>query len=119
MFAHVVGYEANGRNGLESLANSSLMSTHHEYVDRLKNEILELKNPGDNVVTTIGDTWKRHRRITAPSFSHSTYRNVWDTTVSVYADMLDKEGWKDVGETPLTDINKATHKVCNMFIKCR
>lgn len=53
MFAHVVGYEANGRNGLESLANSSLMSTHHEYVDRLKNEILELKNPGDNVVTTL------------------------------------------------------------------
>ncbi len=53
IFAHVVGYEANGRNGLESLANSSLMSTHHEYVDRLKNEILELKNPGDNVVTTL------------------------------------------------------------------
>ena len=53
MFAHVVGYEANGKNGLEALANSSLMSTHHDYIDRLKNEILEQKNPGDNVVTTL------------------------------------------------------------------
>lgn len=34
MFAHVVGYEANGKNGLEALANSSLMSTHHDYIDR-------------------------------------------------------------------------------------
>ena len=53
MFAHVVGYEANGKNGLEALANSFLMSTHHDYIDRLKNEILEQKNPGDNVVTTL------------------------------------------------------------------
>ena len=53
MFAHVVGYVSNGKNGLEALANSSLMSTHHEYVDRIKNEIMELKNPGDNVVTTL------------------------------------------------------------------
>ena len=53
MFAHVVGYVSNGKNGLEALANSSLMSTHHEYVDRIKNEIMDLKNPGDNVVTTL------------------------------------------------------------------
>ena len=53
MFAHVVGYVSNGKNGVEALANSSLMSTHHDYVDRIKNEIVNLKNPGDNVVTTL------------------------------------------------------------------
>ena len=53
MFAMWVGYVSNGKNGLEALANSSLMSTHHEYVDRIKNEIMDLKNPGDNVVTTL------------------------------------------------------------------
>ena len=53
IYAHVVGYMANGKNGLEALANSSLMSTHHEYVDRIKNEVMNLKNPGDNVVTTL------------------------------------------------------------------
>ena len=62
-------------------------------------------------MTTIGDDWKRHRRITAPAFNHLTYRNVWDTTVRVYADMLDKEGWNSVGETGVTNVNKATHKV--------
>ena len=56
MFAHVVGYEANGKSGLEALANSSLMSTHHEYIDRFKNDLLDLKNPGDSVVTTLNAT---------------------------------------------------------------
>ncbi|KAL5483373.1 hypothetical protein ACEPAI_8604 [Sanghuangporus weigelae] len=88
----------------------SLNSAFH----KAPNSVLEMF--GDNVVTTIGDTWKRHRRITAPSFSHSTYRNVWNTTVSVYTDMLDKEGWNNVDENRLTDINKATHKLALFLI---
>ena len=66
---------------------------------------------GDNVVTSLGDTWKRHRRITAPSFNHSTYKNVWNTTVRVYADMIAREGWRNVDETPVININNVTHKV--------
>lgn len=53
VFAHVVGYECNGKNGLESLANFSLMTSHNNYIEQVKNEILEEKNPGDNVVTTL------------------------------------------------------------------
>lgn len=53
MFSHVVGYDANGKNGLESLANFQLMTSHDGYVSQVKNEIQNEKNPGDNVVTTL------------------------------------------------------------------
>ena len=53
MFAHVVGYDSHGKNGVEALANYSLMTSHSDYIDQVKNEILENKNPGDNVVTTL------------------------------------------------------------------
>lgn len=53
MFAHVVGYDSHGKNGLEALANTSLMTSHNDYIDQVKNEIMEYKNPGDNVVTTL------------------------------------------------------------------
>lgn len=53
VFAHTVGYECNGKNGIESLANFSLMTSHNNYIEQVKNEILEKKNPGDNVITTL------------------------------------------------------------------
>lgn len=53
MFAHVVGYDANGKNGLESLANFQLMTSHDGYVSQVKNEIQNQKNQGDSVVTTL------------------------------------------------------------------
>ena len=56
MYAHVVGYDAKGKSGLESLANFSLMTSHNNYVDQVKNEIMENKNPGDNVVLTLNHT---------------------------------------------------------------
>ncbi|EJD03263.1 cytochrome P450 [Fomitiporia mediterranea MF3/22] len=71
---------------------------------------------GTNVVTSTGDVWKRHRRITAPAFNHSTYENVWDTTIKVYSEMLDKEGWRNVDETPMADMSKATHKLALFLI---
>lgn len=41
MYAHVVGYDTKGKSGVESLANFSLMTSHNNYVDQVKNEILE------------------------------------------------------------------------------
>lgn len=52
-FAHVVGYDSHGKSGIEALANFSLMTSHNDYIDQVKNEIMEYKNPGDNVVTTL------------------------------------------------------------------
>lgn len=66
---------------------------------------------GANILTADGEMWRRHRRITAPAFNHTTYQNVWDTTVHVYAEMLAAEGWDQVSETGETDINAVTHKV--------
>ena len=65
---------------------------------------------GTNVLTTEGDTWKKHRRITAPAFNHATYRNVWETTARVYDDMLKQEGWLHVDETRPAEFNRITHK---------
>jgi len=56
VYAHVVGYDAKGKSGMESVANFSLMTSHNDYVDQVKNEILEKKNPGDNVVLTLNHT---------------------------------------------------------------
>lgn len=53
VFAHTVGYDCKGKSGLESVANFSLMTSHSNYVDQVKNQILDNKNPGDNVVTTL------------------------------------------------------------------
>ena len=70
---------------------------------------------GENVVSAEGDTWKRHRRITAPSFNQTTYRNVWTTTEGVYKDMLDREGWRIVDEAKVSNIGVLTHKVSDFL----
>ena len=51
--AHVVGYDANGKNGLESLANFQLMTSHDGYLSQAANELKSEKNLGDNVVSTL------------------------------------------------------------------
>ena len=66
---------------------------------------------GINLISENGEIWKRHRRVIAPAFNHVTYRNVWDTTIEVYNDMLDKEGWRDSKEAVVSDVGKLTHKV--------
>lgn len=54
LFLHSVGYfAANGKTGLESLANFYLLSSHVNLVEKAVNEIKGTKNLGDNVVTTL------------------------------------------------------------------
>ncbi len=53
MFAHVVGYESEGKSGIESLANFSLLSSHAFFTEKVANELREEKNIGDNVYTTL------------------------------------------------------------------
>ena len=52
-FAHVVGYTAKGKYGLESRMNSELLSSNAFFLEKLTNEFQDKKNPGDNVVTTL------------------------------------------------------------------
>lgn len=53
LFAHVVGYVNNGKSGLESEENYTLLTAHNNVVDHVVNDFLDQKNPGDTVVTTL------------------------------------------------------------------
>lgn len=54
LFVHSVGYfGANGKTGLESLADYYLLSSHVNLLEKVYNELRGKKNPGDHVVTTL------------------------------------------------------------------
>ena len=53
LFAHAVGYSDSGITGLEAAAGQYLLTTHLNLLDQVNNEMEEVKNPGDNVVTTL------------------------------------------------------------------
>lgn len=53
LFAHVVGYSTQGRMGVESQANYYLINTNTSINNKVANDMAGLKNPGDNVYTTL------------------------------------------------------------------
>ena len=53
MFSHVVGYDTNGKSGLESEANFTLLTSHSFFLTQMKNQFLNEKNTGDTVVSTL------------------------------------------------------------------
>lgn len=44
---------------------------------------------GSNIVVTEGDEWKRHRKISAPSFSERNNRLVWDETMLIVEELCE------------------------------
>ncbi|MBQ0059461.1 MAG: penicillin-binding protein 2 [Lachnospiraceae bacterium] len=52
-YAHVVGYTARGKSGLEAVANYHLLTSNNDIVEHVMNDFLDKKNPGDNVITTL------------------------------------------------------------------
>lgn len=53
LFAHAVGYSTHGKTGVESISNFTLLTSNAFIGKRVKNDINEIKNPGDSVVTTL------------------------------------------------------------------
>ncbi len=53
MFAHAVGYDVNGKAGIESFANFNLLRSHAFFTEQIFNGLQDDKNPGDNVFTTL------------------------------------------------------------------
>lgn len=53
IFAHAVGYDSNGKSGLESEANFQLLTSHEFFLNQMINEFRGQKNMGDTVVTTL------------------------------------------------------------------
>lgn len=105
LFAHVVGYSDHGKTGIESLANFYLLSSHVNLVERTMNELSDVKNIGDNVVTTLDvdlqqaasdalgdrkgavvvmepDTGKVLAMVSRPGFNPNTLGDDWDLLVS-------------------------------------
>ena len=53
IFSHVVGYSTKGKTGLESLGGYYLINTSATVAEQAENAELGLKNPGNNMVTTL------------------------------------------------------------------
>lgn len=53
LFSHIVGYSTQGRMGVEALANYYLINTNTSLANKAANDVAGLKNPGDNVYTTL------------------------------------------------------------------
>lgn len=53
LFAHIVGYSTKGRMGVEALANYYLINTGTSLANKAANDVAGVKNPGDNVYTTL------------------------------------------------------------------
>ena len=53
VFAHVVGFDSQGKSGLESEANFRLLSSHAFFLYQMREEFAGKKNQGDDVVSTL------------------------------------------------------------------
>ena len=53
LFAHAVGYASHGKTGIELLANYQLLTSNAYFLERFVNEVREVKNVGDRVITTL------------------------------------------------------------------
>lgn len=53
LFSHIVGYSTQGRMGVEALANYYLINTNTSLNNKVVNDMAGVKNPGDNVYTTL------------------------------------------------------------------
>ena len=53
LFSHIVGYSTQGRTGVEALANYYLINTNIRLSSKVANDMAGVKNPGDNVFTTL------------------------------------------------------------------
>lgn len=105
MFAHVVGYDINGKAGLESKCNYQLFTSNANPFAMLFNLMQGEENQGDNVVTTLDtriqkaayealgsnkgavvvmepDTGRILAMVSKPDFNPNNLANNWDTYVS-------------------------------------
>ncbi|MEY8517796.1 penicillin-binding transpeptidase domain-containing protein [Lachnospiraceae bacterium 29-84] len=53
MFAHAVGFDSNGKSGVESFGNFSLLRSHAFFLEQVLNGFQDKKNQGDRIVTTL------------------------------------------------------------------
>ncbi len=105
IFAHVVGYAANGGMGIEAAMSYRLVSTHQSIGGQITNDLNNEKNRGDTVITTLdvslqelayrllGDqdgaivvmepsTGKILAMVSKPDFNPNEIEAVWDDLIA-------------------------------------
>jgi peptidoglycan glycosyltransferase len=105
IFAHVVGYATNGKAGVESSSNFDLLSSHASILEQVREQSLDTKVRGDNVVLTLDsrlqtvcynalgsyngavvviepDTGKILAMVSKPDFDPNTISSDWEDLVS-------------------------------------
>lgn len=53
LYAHVVGFDARGKSGLESAENFNLLTSNAFFMEQIIREFKEEKNIGDDITTTL------------------------------------------------------------------
>lgn len=53
MYAHVVGRVMRGRAGIEEMENITLLTSYSNSTDAMYNDLIGVKNPGNNVISTV------------------------------------------------------------------
>lgn len=104
LFAHVIGYSTQGRMGVEALANYYLINTNTSLSNKVANDMAGVKNPGDNVYTTLDvqiqevcdselsiyrgaivvtevSTGKVLAMVSHPDFDPNEIQDIWDSLV--------------------------------------
>lgn len=111
IFAHVVGYSANGKSGIESVENFDLLRSHTFFLEQIVNDLKDEKNAGDNVITTLDtavqtaayealgsydgavvaiqpSTGKVLAMVSKPDFDPNTIMTDWDSLINSESSML-------------------------------
>jgi len=81
IFAHVIGYNTKGKAGLESTCTFKLLRSDILITERLENDIKGLKNPGNNIITTLD--------VSAQQAAYNALQNVKGAIVLMDADTGD------------------------------
>ncbi len=101
VFSHVIGFEDFGGLGLESSYNFYMLTTHTNMFEKISNEFNGLKNPGDNLNTTLDSNLQSYiydlfgdlkggaialdpsnghiyAMVSKPDFNPNTVKDMWD-----------------------------------------
>lgn len=105
LFSHVIGYDSNGKAGVEASGNYYLINSNIPVSKKAANDVAGIKNPGDNIHTTLNTviqetaseelglykgavivtevkTGKVLAMVSKPDFDPNEIEDIWETLIS-------------------------------------